>query len=78
MADDNGTNLVTGIVHNSVDPEGMGRVQIVFPGRSDGGPVWAQVASEGDPAKGDVVVVGFLEGDAAYPVVLGILRLSPD
>ena len=67
-----------------VDPQGLAQVKVrlhATAGVSDqDGPVWASVASPfaGDdrgafwmPDVGDLVVVGFVQGDARLPIVLG-------
>lgn len=76
-----GQPLAVGVVTDLDDPLGWGRVKVSFPWRT-GAPdaVWARVSTldagpdRGSfflPDRGQEVVVGFLAGDAAQPVVLG-------
>jgi phage protein D len=75
--------LMRGIVEALDDPASLNRVKVRLPWRADGGDgVWAPVSSldAGDgygavvvPAVGQEVLVGFVGGDPAYPVVLGAL-----
>jgi len=74
-------SLVIGIVTNSDDPSGLGRVKVKFPTLSDNDEsTWARVASPGaGPERGmqlipqvsDEVLVGFEHDDKRRPVVLG-------
>lgn len=78
--------LQIGIVTDIIDPKGEGRVRVRFPvvdPASDG--VFARVASldAGDnrgtffrPEVDDEVIVGFVNGDARHPVVVGMLHSS--
>ena len=78
-----GASLVIGIVEDADDPQGWGRVKVAFPWRADGGTaIWARLATldagpeQGTyfiPDVGQEVLVGFLDGEAAQPVVLGSL-----
>lgn len=80
------TGLQIGMVTSNEDPDGEHRVRIRLPlvDQDDDG-VWARAASPdaGDdrgfffrPEIGDEVVVGFLEEDPTYPVILGMLHSS--
>lgn len=77
--------LQIGVVTKLEDPDGEDRVQVRLPllGVDEG--VWARVArlDGGDrrgafflPEIGDEVVVGFLDDDPRYPVILGMLNSS--
>lgn len=78
--------LLVGIVVSNEDKTGEHRVCVCLPiVRNDGEGVWARVASLDAgasrgwffrPEVGDEVVVGFLEDDPRYPVVLGMLHSS--
>jgi len=83
-ADCAGTSaLASGVVEALDDPEAQNRVRVRLPWRADAGAgVWARVASldAGDgygavvvPSVGQEVLVGFVDGDPAAPVVLGAL-----
>lgn len=75
--------LAVGTVDDIDDPNGWGRVRVLLPWLDpDVSSVWARLAlpAAGDkrgfffiPEVGDEVVVGFLGGDARFPVVLGSL-----
>jgi uncharacterized protein involved in type VI secretion and phage assembly len=77
------SSLVVGVVTNTNDPDGMGRVRVKFPALgSDIEGWWARVATINAgadrglfmlPEPGDEVVVGFEHGDARRPFVLGSL-----
>jgi len=81
------SQLVVGVVTNNDDPEKMGRVRVKFPWldeRQEGW--WARVASPSATGKrgmmmmplvDDEVVVGFEQGDARRPFVLGSLWNGP-
>ena len=72
-----------GVVEDLDDPEAWGRVKVALPWRTDApDAVWARLATldagpeQGTfflPDVGQEVLVGFLAGDAASPVVLGSL-----
>jgi uncharacterized protein involved in type VI secretion and phage assembly len=76
-------SLVVGVVTNTNDPDGMGRVRVKFPALgTDIEGWWARVATINAgpdrglfmlPETGDEVVVGFEHGDARRPFVLGSL-----
>ncbi len=78
--------LIIGIVTDIQDPAGENRVQVRIPTISeneDG--VWARVATldagnnRGSffrPEIGDEVVIGFIQDDVSYPVILGMLNSS--
>ena len=78
-----GGGVVIGIVHETKDPDGLGRVQVRLPGVTDEAiPHWARVAvpmagaERGVfflPEKEDEVLVAFEHGDPARPYVLGAL-----
>jgi phage baseplate assembly protein V len=80
--------LVTGLVIDVYDPDGMGRIQLDLsgqPGRSR--TAWAPVASPmagrdrgiwSMPEVGDEALVGFFNGDTDAPVIVGFLRNGQD
>lgn len=78
-----GTGLALGVVLDLEDPLAQTRVKVSLPWRSDGGDgIWARLAATdaGDgygtlfvPNVGQEVVLGFVDGDAAAPVILGQL-----
>ena len=80
---DRGPALAVGVVEALDDPASLNRVRVRLPWRADGGDgVWARQSAvdAGDgygavvvPAVGQEVLVGFLGGDPAHPVVLGSL-----
>lgn len=73
--------LAIGVVSDNNDPEGLGRVRLLFPWLSPDHPSdWARVASAGGgaqrgveflPEVGDEVLVGFEMGDLHHPYVVG-------
>lgn len=75
--------LSLGVVEALDDPDSANRVKVKLPWREDSGEgVWARVAAAdaGDgygvvsiPNVGQEVLVGFVDGDAAAPVILGQL-----
>ncbi|MGC4174827.1 phage baseplate assembly protein V [Demequina sp.] len=77
------TGLALGVVEALDDPDSLNRVKVRLPWRQDAGEgVWARVAAAdaGDgyghvviPNVGQEVLIGFVDGDAAAPVVLGQL-----
>ena len=80
------SGLHTGIVTTLEDPAGEARIRVRIPSiDTEGDGVWARVAtfdagnSRGSfflPEIGDEVIVGFLNDDPRYPVVLGMLHSS--
>ena len=76
-------NLSLGVVEALDDPESLNRVKVRLRWRADGGDgVWARLSNldAGDqygavmvPNVGQEVLVGFVDGDPATPVVLGSL-----
>lgn len=82
-ADSRVFGVVTGVVTNNQDPEGLGRVKLKFPWLSDEEESdWARVASPMAgkerglwllPEVEDEVLVAFERGDVRYPYVIGSL-----
>ncbi|OPX86527.1 MAG: Phage-related baseplate assembly protein [Pelotomaculum sp. PtaB.Bin104] len=80
--------VVTGIVSNNQDPDGMGRVKVKFPWRENGDEsYWARVATlmagndRGSfflPEVGDEVLVAFEQEDISHPYVIGALWNGQD
>jgi phage protein D len=72
--------LTLGVVEALDDPESLNRVRVSLPWRSDGGDgVWARLSNLDAgavlvPDVGQEVLVGFVDGDPAVPVVLGSLH----
>lgn len=83
-----GTSVVVGIVTQNEDPEGMGRVRIMYPsldGKVEGW--WARMAAPGAgngrgqlmmPLKDDEVLVAFEHGDVQHPYIIGSLWNGTD
>jgi uncharacterized protein involved in type VI secretion and phage assembly len=76
--------VVVGVVSNTKDEEGLGRVKVDLPWRGEGGDEshWARVATlmAGNdrgtfiiPDVGDEVLVAFEHGDIGHPYVIGAL-----
>jgi uncharacterized protein involved in type VI secretion and phage assembly len=82
-ADSRVFGVVTGVVTNNQDPEGLGRVKLKFPWLSDEEESdWARVATPMAgkerglfllPEVEDEVLVAFERGDVRYPYVIGSL-----
>ena len=80
--------VVVGVVTNTQDPDGMGRVKVKFPWLSDEDESnWARVAAPmaGNgrglyflPEVDDEVLVAFEHGDARFPYVVGALWNGQD
>lgn len=78
------SGLQVGVVMDLDDPEGQFRIKVTIPTIAVGEEgIWARVATldAGDargtyfrPKEGDEVILGFLNGDPQYPVVLGCLH----
>jgi phage protein D len=81
-------DLVVGVVTNNNDPEQMGRVRVKYPSLSDSEEsAWARVASVSAgnargvmmlPQPDEEVIVGFEQGDARRPIVIGSLFNGKD
>jgi hypothetical protein len=73
----NDFGLALGAVTEVADPEAKGRVRIDVPSIGISGQ-WAEVVVHARPCMAPAVkiLVGFVGGDADYPVVLG--ALGPD
>jgi len=75
------SGLLIGLVTDNQDPQGQGRVKVLFPSLShDHASNWARVVAPGAgdergiaflPEVNDEVLVGFEQGDLHYPYVLG-------
>jgi uncharacterized protein involved in type VI secretion and phage assembly len=74
--------VTLGVVTDTDDPAGLGRVQVRFPWMSEDVPsAWARVARPGPARRGtyllpeveDEALVAFQHGDLRFPVVLGFL-----
>ena len=75
--------LALGVVEALDDPESQNRVRVRLPWRNDGGDgVWARLSNVDAgagcgavfvPGVGQEVLIGFVDGDPAVPVVLGSL-----
>ena len=80
--------VAVGIVTNNQDPDGMGRIKVVFPWRESGDEsYWARIATlmagndRGSfflPEVGDEVLVAFEQGDINHPYILGALWNGQD
>ncbi len=80
--------LVVAIVTNNKDPEGTGRIKIVYPwNKEEGESYWARIMSfmAGDdkgglflPEVGEEVLVAFEQGDMESPIILGALWSGKD
>jgi len=80
--------LVVAIVTNTKDPEGTGRIKIVYPwNKEEGESYWARIMSfmAGDdkgglflPEVGEEVLVAFEQGDMESPIILGALWSGND
>lgn len=65
--------IYKGTVVGGVDPMQRGRVMVSVPSMG-AAPAWAPVVNQSSGnSMGSSVVVAFLNGDPAYPVVLGFL-----
>ena len=82
------SGVVVGVVTHNQDPDGMGRVKLLFPWLSDENESnWARVAvpmAGGGrgfyflPEVGDEVLVSFEQGDVRFPYVVGALWNGKD
>lgn len=79
--------VAIGVVVDTHDPDGSGRVKVRLPAFDHDLAVWARVAAPGagvghgawlPPARGDEVVVAFQGGDLRQPVVVGALWSGKD
>ncbi|RZL44137.1 MAG: hypothetical protein EOP00_21135 [Pedobacter sp.] len=77
--------LKTAIVNNNVDPFAQGRIQITLPSLTTPIHIWARMGNlyatnhagvTFIPEIGDEVIVGFLNDDIRYPIILGSLHSS--
>jgi hypothetical protein len=70
-----GVPLTRGTVTNAVDPQGLGRVQVSLPHILGDEALWAEVLQPqaAGLAVGEAVLMSFVDGDRAQPVVLGRL-----
>jgi uncharacterized protein involved in type VI secretion and phage assembly len=75
-------SLLIGVVTQNQDPDGLGRVRVTYPQLDRTESWWARIASISAgtdrgalmlPQVGDEVLVGFEQGDARRPYVLGSL-----
>ena len=76
-----GSSVVVGVVSQTNDPDGLGRVRVTYPALGDNAEGWwARIASPAAgtdrgllmmPVVGDEVVLAFEHGDARRPYVLG-------
>lgn len=81
------SGVVTGVVTNNQDPDGLGRVKVRFPWLSEQDESWwARVATPMAgkerglfllPEVDDEVLVAFEQGDMRFPYVLGSLWSEP-
>jgi hypothetical protein len=67
--------IYRGIVMNTADPNGKGRLQVSIPAQSFGGNLWAEACrdykSTAIPPIGTQVWVMFEAGDPGHPVWIG-------
>lgn len=67
------SGIYKGVVVGAIDPTGQGRLQVTIPSIGSA-PSWAQVCgSQSGSTIGATAVIGFLDGDANYPIILGFV-----
>ena len=65
--------IYLGTLSSTSDPQSRGRVQVSIPSLGIG-PLWAPVCTyAGTGRVAGRAIVGFLDGDAHYPIVLGFI-----